>query len=70
MPAVEVPSRNSAAVSLMPRPKRRWMRMNTIVPTGRAMKANEKTTNEYSVAFRRDSKGKKTAGNTSTDAMP
>ena len=51
MPAVEVPSRNSATVSLAPRPKRRWIAMNITVPTGRAMKASEKITKEYSVPF-------------------
>ncbi len=46
MPTVAVPSRNSAAVSLMPRPQRRWMRMNSAVPNGRATKASAKIENE------------------------
>ena len=70
MPTVEVPSTNSASVSLVPRPHRRWISMNTTVPIGRAMNANEKTTNESSVPSRRDSNGKNMKGNTSTDAMP
>ena len=70
MPTVEVPSTNSASVSLVPRPHRRWISMNTIDPIGRAMNANEKMVNEYSVPSRRDSNGKNMKGNTSTDAMP
>ncbi len=70
MPTVEVPSANSASVSLVPRPQRRWISMNTTVPIGRAMNANEKTKNESSVPSRRDSNGKKMKGNTSTEAMP
>jgi len=45
MPAVEKPSRNSAIVSLVSRPRRRWMRMNKTVPMGRAMKAKENMVN-------------------------
>ena len=70
MPAVDVPSRNSAIVSLVPRSKRRCSIMNKTVPSGRAMKANEKITNEYRVPFSGVANGKNTAGNTSTDAMP
>jgi hypothetical protein len=40
------------------------------VPNGRAMKANEKIRNEYRTPSRCCSNGKKTAGNTSTEAMP
>ena len=62
MPAVEVPSTNSASVSLVPRPHRRWISMNTTVPIGRAMNASEKTANESSVPSRRDSNGKNMNG--------
>ncbi|MNT30824.1 hypothetical protein D3C72_1666360 [compost metagenome] len=48
MPTVAVPSRNSDAVSLMPRPQRRWMRMNSAVPNGRPMNAKEKIVKLYS----------------------
>jgi hypothetical protein len=70
MPAVEVPSRNSEAVSLVPRPKRRWSAMKAMVPIGRAMKANEKTTKERRMPSSALAKGKNTDGNTSTEAIP
>ena len=70
MPAVEMPSRNSAIVSLASRPKRRWTAMEMTVPKGRAMKAKEKITKAKSVPSRRFSKGKNTAGKTRTEAIP
>ncbi|MNT30796.1 hypothetical protein D3C72_1666070 [compost metagenome] len=65
-----MPSRNSAIVSLVSRPKRRWIAIEITVPKGRAMKANEKITKAQSTPSRRCSNGKNTAGNTSTEAMP
>ena len=44
--------------------------MNTTVPIGRAMNASAKTVNDSSVPSSGDTNGKKTSGNTSTDAMP
>ena len=70
MPAVDVPSRNSAIVSLVPRPKRRWISMNSTEPNGRAMNATEKIANDQSVPSSGASNGKNSAGNTSTEAMP
>ena len=46
MPAVAVPSRNSAAVSLMPRPHWRWIHMKRAVPKGRATKAKANSMKE------------------------
>ncbi|MNS65101.1 hypothetical protein D3C72_982500 [compost metagenome] len=69
MPAVDTPSRKRANVSLALRPMRRWISMKITVPNGRAMKANEKIRNAYNVPSRRSSNGKKTRGNTSTEAM-
>ena len=69
MPAVDTPSRKRAKVSLALRPMRRWISMKITVPKGRAMKANEKIRNAYNVPSRRSSNGKKTRGNTSTEAM-
>ena len=68
MATVEVPSRNSATVSLMPRPKGRWIAMK-IVPSGRATNASENIANEYSVPSSRSANGKKTLGKTTTEAM-
>lgn len=65
-----VPSRNSAAVILVPRLQRSWMRRNSAVPTGRAMNASANTANEYSVACNGSANGKNTRGNTSAEAMP
>ena len=70
MPAVAVPSRNKAAVSLTLRPQWRWMVMNSAVPKGRAMKAKEKMVKAYSKPSRRPAKGKNTDGNTRTEAIP
>ncbi|MCY1164497.1 hypothetical protein D9M73_43770 [compost metagenome] len=56
--------------SFTPRPQRRWISMNKAVPSGLAKKAKEKMTNAYSVPSSLSTKGKKTAGNTSADAMP
>ena len=70
MPTVAVPSRNSAMVSLVPRPQRRWIAIDTAVPMGRAMNANEKMTKAHSVPSSCGSNGKNTRGNTSTQAMP
>ena len=70
MPAVEMPSRKSAIVSLASRPKRCCRRMKTMVPIGRAMNANENTTKASSVPSSPFSNGKNTDGNTSAEAMP
>ncbi len=70
MPAVLVPSRNSAAVSLVPRLQRDWIHRNSTVPSGRAMNASANTANEYRVACSGSAKGKNTFGNTSAEAMP
>jgi|GEM_PF-5758416 len=70
MPQVAVPSRNRAAVSLAPRPQRRCTAIDSAVPNGRAMKANEKITNAHSMPSSSLSNGKNTLGNTSTQAMP
>ncbi len=70
MPAVDVPSTNSAIVNLAARPQRRWIAIDTIVPIGRAMNASAKIANAYSVPSSFASYGKNTDGNTSTDAMP
>ena len=70
MPAVEIPSRNSASVSFVSRPKRRWIDMNATEPMGRAMNAKENRMNAYKVPSNGAAKGKNTEGNTSTEAMP
>ena len=70
MPAVAVPSRNRATVSLTPRPQRAWIDMNSTVPIGRATNASEKIANDHSVPCSRSMNGKNTAGNTSADAIP
>ena len=46
MATVAVPSKNSAIVSLTPRPATRSMAVKMTVPKGRAMKASEKIANE------------------------
>ena len=70
MPAVAVPSRNRAAVILVPRLQRAWMRRNSAVPSGREMNARAKIANEYRVACRGSAKGKNPFGNTRAEAMP
>ena len=70
MPAVATPIRNSATVSFISRPKRFCKAMNAMVPNGRATKARAKMLNAYNSPSRRDTKGKNTEGNTSTDAIP
>ncbi len=70
MPAVELPSKNSAMVSLVARPQRRWIAIDSTVPIGRAMNASEKIAKAQSVPSRRPMSGKNTAGKTSTEAMP
>ena len=70
MPAVAVPSRNSALVSLTPRPQRDWIFMKSTVPNGRAMNASANTANAASVPSRRSRNGKKIDGKISAEAMP
>ena len=70
IPAVEQPSRNKAAVSLVLRPKRRWMAMPPSVPSGRTMKATANSAKASKVPSSRSTNGKNTDGNTSTEAMP
>ncbi len=70
MPAVAVPSRNNAAVSLMLRPQRCWIAMNKAVPSGRAMNAKEKIVKESSSPSSCLTNGKNTLGKISTEAMP
>src|SRR5690606_12194001 len=70
MPAVAVPSMNSASVNFGPRPQRRCTAMKMAVPNGRQMNANEKITNDHSVPYSGVSKGKKICGKTATQAMP
>jgi len=57
-------------VNLVARPQRRCTCIEITVPMGRAMNANEKMTKAYSVPSSRCSKGKNSAGKTSTEAMP
>ena len=66
---VEVPSRNSAVVSLAPRPNFWSMAMNRAVPSGRARKARAKTAKDSSVPPTGPAKGKISCGNTTTEAM-
>jgi len=70
MPTVAVPSRNNATVSFVARPQRRWIAIDSAVPMGRMMNAKEKMTKAQSVPSSCGSKGKKTFGKTSTQAMP
>ena len=70
MPAVLVPSRNSAAVSLVPRLQRCWIQRKSTVPSGRETNARANTANESSVACSGSANGKNTFGNTSAEAMP
>ena len=70
MPAVEAPSRKRATVSLTLRPQRRWMAMLSSEPMGRTTKASAKSAKAYSVPVSGLAKGKKSAGKTSTEAMP
>ena len=70
MPAVAVPSRNSAAVSLTPRPQRFCTCMKSVVPKGLAMKARAKMAKAYSVPVSGSANGKNTWGNTITEAIP
>ena len=70
MLTVQLPSRNSAIVSLKASPQRRWMAMDKAVPKGRAMKAREKMAKAISVPSSRDRKGNSSDGNTRTQAMP
>ena len=69
MPAVAQPSRNSAIVSLAPRPKRMSIWVNSNVPNGRAMNASEKTANDQSTPSSGSAKGNITFGKTSTEAI-
>src|SRR6187455_385863 len=70
MPTVELPSRNRETVSLAPRPKRRCSAIPARVPIGRTTKASASRAKAYRMPSRRAAKGKNTAGNTSTEAMP
>ena len=70
IPTVALPSRNSAMVSLGAMPQRRCMTMPNAVPTGRAINASANTAKAASMPSSVDRNGKKTCGNTSTQAMP
>ena len=70
MPAVQVPSRNRATVSLVLRSQRRWIHMKATVPIGRATNARAKIANDHKVPSSLPRNGKKIDGNTSTEAMP
>ena len=70
MPAVDDPRMNRATVSLVPRPKRRWMLMPKSVPSGRTMNAKENSPKARSVPSSRSTKGKNTHGKTSAEAIP
>ena len=70
MPTVQTPSMNSAMVSLVPRPQRRWMAMEMAVPTGRTTKATASSAKAISVPSRRDRKGNRKDGKTRTQAIP
>ena len=70
MQQVDRPSRNSAPVSRVLRPKRRWIMSPPSVPSGRTKKASANSANARNVPSSGPEFGKNTVGNTSAEAMP